>query len=444
MKRLASPALWLPLLLLLLTLTGAILLFPDASTSVDARTREFYSTRHFILCSLHALSAAAGCGLFTYNIDSNFTTQGQLLLFGLGLAGSIAFIAAILQSLRRLVIPIAAQRDHPAIPIPLPALAILFAVVPLLLDFLLRSFWPPAGPCHASRTIGAAFSLGWYAPNDRQPPWVLPVLSFFGAVGGTFWLQAMFMPLGTVRSWLNFRRLGSILLCYAAWLLLIAFLVSTFETRRSYRSEAGPSDKLFDQPAGARLARSFSLVASSSGAGIATEPITDRGVSDATKALLAAAILVGGLPGSPVGGMTFLALFLALGGATVAQKLLGLPNHADRAVRIASTVVLAEIAAALLAAFGLLLIEHLTAACFQSPPSFADALLDAASLVGGASLSSGLASTITSDNLSSGMRQSADLYIYGTAWMMLAMLIGRALPVWILCRAATPATPRPH
>lgn len=103
---------------------------------------------------------------------------------------------------------------------------------------------------------------------------------------------------------------------------------------------------------------------------------------------------------------------------------------------------------ALVVALGLLVIETRTASRFQPPPTFGDALLDASSAVAGANLSSGLTATVTSVNLSSGMDITVDSYQYGMTWLMLAMLIGRVLPVLVLSRVADlrfndapPATP---
>ncbi|MCK4341785.1 MAG: hypothetical protein KAY37_08695, partial [Phycisphaerae bacterium] len=85
---------------------------------------------------------------------------------------------------------------------------------------------------------------------------------------------------------------------------------------------------------------------------------------------------------------------------------------------------------------GLLFIEASTASAYQSPPTCADALLEAASAVGGGNLSSGLTTTVTSANLSRGIHQSVDLYQYGMLWLILAMFVGRTLPIVILARCA--------
>jgi hypothetical protein len=83
---------------------------------------------------------------------------------------------------------------------------------------------------------------------------------------------------------------------------------------------------------------------------------------------------------------------------------------------------------------GLLLLEQWTASAYQTPSSFADALLDASSVVAGGNLSGGLSETLTSRNLISGLNQPVNLYQYGMGWLMLAMLLGRVLPVTVLRR----------
>ena len=91
---------------------------------------------------------------------------------------------------------------------------------------------------------------------------------------------------------------------------------------------------------------------------------------------------------------------------------------------------------ALVVALGLLAIEAHTGSPYQAAPSFADALLDASSAVGGAGLTSGVTAMVTGANLSSGIRQNVDLYQYGMTWLMAAMFIGRVLPVLVLGRLA--------
>jgi hypothetical protein len=89
---------------------------------------------------------------------------------------------------------------------------------------------------------------------------------------------------------------------------------------------------------------------------------------------------------------------------------------------------------AVVVALGMQLLENWTAAHYQPPPTFADALLDACSVVAGGNLSSGLTEAVTSRNLLSGIRQSTSLYQYGMTWLMLGMLAGRMLPLVVLSR----------
>jgi hypothetical protein len=92
-------------------------------------------------------------------------------------------------------------------------------------------------------------------------------------------------------------------------------------------------------------------------------------------------------------------------------------------------------------ALGLLLIERWTGSAFDPRPGFAAAWLEASSAMGGASLSTGLMARITDPNLTGGIRHSTDTYQYGLVWLMLALLVGRVLPVRILRQAAEAPQP---
>ena len=178
-----------------------------------------------------------------------------------------------------------------------------------------------------------------------------------------------------------------------------------------------------------------------------TESLVGRDVSDGTKLTLSGLLLVGGLSGSATGGVQWILLVWALAGGAASLGWLG-RGKAGPASPTGPATGLARcmhaglgclslmILLTLIVAVGLLLIENWSASSYQPPPSLADALLDASSVVAGGNLSSGLTEAVTGRNLISGVRQSANLYQYGMAWLMLAMLAGRVLPLVVLRRLA--------
>ena len=195
---------------------------------------------------------------------------------------------------------------------------------------------------------------------------------------------------------------------------------------------------LTGRPAGQRYARSLVQTVCAATAGMPTEDLADRNVTDGTKVTLAAVVLVGPLGGSAGGGFKWTLLIWAISGGAAALTRRGRSTHPAtfRCLLAGTSCVVLLALLTTVVALGLLGIETRTAAPYQSPPTFADAFLDAASATAGANLSTGLADTVTSRNLSRGGRQAVDLYPYGMTWLMLAMLLGRVLPLWVLCRAA--------
>src|SRR5262249_47269855 len=136
------------------------------------------------------------------------------------------------------------------------------------------------------------------------------------------------------------------------------------------------------QPLEGRFVRSLVAVTCASSAGIATEPLGDRGLHESSKATLALMLLIGGLGGSATGGLKWPLLLWSLAGRA--------SPHIRRA---ASACVLWTLVLTAVTAAGLLLIESQIATKYQTPPSLADALLDATSAVAGGNLTSGLAHT---------------------------------------------------
>jgi Trk-type K+ transport system membrane component len=258
---------------------------------------------------------------------------------------------------------------------------------------------------------------------------------------------------------------------YAASLLLAALLIGALESPRGGRAPSVPAQaqnwhpptrhalsseswapRLANQRFAIRYARSLVQTVAASGAGIPTESLAERNVSPGSKITLAALLLIGGLGGSATGGLQWPLLLGALAGGAAAlgwskrakpaqDDATHDPLHPARCMRAGLACLFLLTLLALLVALGLLLIENWTASPFQLPPSFADALLDAGSVVGGGNLSSGLTESVTSRHLHAGIRQSANLYQYGMAWLMLAMLAGRMLPLVVLQRLASSPAP---
>jgi Trk-type K+ transport system membrane component len=194
---------------------------------------------------------------------------------------------------------------------------------------------------------------------------------------------------------------------------------------------------LSSQPPPTRYAQSLVQTVCASGAGIPTEALSDRAVAEGTKVTLGVVVLVGGMAGAAGGGIKWpLLMAVLVAGLTALPR--GRRDPAEtpssQLVRAGTVCLLSMLALASVVALGLLLIENHTASPYQPSPTFADAFLDASSAVGGANLSSGLTATVTSRNLITGMRQAANLYQYGMSWIMLAMLVGRVLPLFVLCR----------
>jgi hypothetical protein len=167
------------------------------------------------------------------------------------------------------------------------------------------------------------------------------------------------------------------------------------------------------------------------------DKLDEGGVSEASKLLLGAIVLAGGMSGSPAGGLSWSVVIfglslplLAILGRTMRRPDLG----TDRLARACGTCVIAMLALAFLVTLSLLFNEARVASQFQPPPTLGDAWLDACSIVGGANLTTGVVSTLTDPNLSGGMFRSVDLFPYGMTWIALAMLAGRVLPLLVLWR----------
>jgi Trk-type K+ transport system membrane component len=419
MRWLRRPDVWLPLVLIASTVLGGWLLSTQACVRLSERDRTAYGSRPSRQADFDALSAVCGCGLLTYDLDEDYTPLGRWVLLGLGVTGALCYLAAIRQVAGRLWKGAG----------PLPSLCMILAAYAALQLLAILAVWTREGATGADwqdavvRAVSAFSSLGWFRmPAENGANWVYAAVAFGGGLGWTIWLAMI--PRARVLAW----RTGFVLVAtYVAFLLVSGGLIAALE---SPRGTPRARESAREQAAVQRFERGVVQVTCAAGAGIATEELHSREASEGTKAVLAGAMLVGGVGGSAGGGATWamLAWVLAYGWAT--------GNGSGRLGRAAAACLLWLVGLTVVTALGLLLIETHVGSRFQSPPTFADALLDASSAVNGGALTSGLLASVTSANLSSGIRQSVDLYQYGMTWLMLAMFIGRIVPVLVLARYA--------
>jgi len=441
---LKQPDLWFLAALLLITAGGTVMLGQTGATCPEARHLSYH--RHYWQSAFDALSASCGVGLLTYSFQEDYTPQGRWILTTLGMAGAALFIAAVAHAARRMQPADARVRGpHPL------TVVIVFVVVQVVAGsvFLLATGLEHI-PENSWRAIAAFSSLGWGTEvvvgqeEAAVTAWPLALLAWIGALGWPVWLLVV-PRLGRSgqRESLPFPlpRLGRSLALpcgsYTLMLLLAALLISAFESPRGLSGRGQPGNTLSDQPWATRYVRSLVQTAAASGAGMPTESLAESDTSDGTKFTLSALLLIGGLGGSATGGVQWTLLLCALAGGAAAlgwSAKDGTATHVHRWMHAGLACLLLLVLLALTVAAGMLLIENWTASRYQPPPSFADVLLDASSVVAGGNLSSGLTEAVTSRNLLSGIRQSADLYQYGMAWLMLAMLAGRMLPLVVLRR----------
>lgn len=448
MRRLGRPELWLTLSLLALVGLGGSLIMHPSCVQLSERDRTSYGARPAWQAGFDAISAVCGVGLLTYDLDEDYTPLGRWVLAGLGLAGALLYLAAARHAAGRLWAA-RGERLPQTLLILAAFLALQVLVIPLVWAVRQVGAVAQSFPDAAWQAIATFSSLGW----TREPPglihnWVYAPVALLAALGWPVWL--LVRPSARHRVFRP-RSLLVAVSSYVAFLALAAGAVATLEVPRGAPHGATDDQRLAAQPPEARYARSVVQVACAAGAGVPTEQLGDRGVSEGTKLVLSGVLLVGGLGGSASGGVKWALLLcvLAAGGAFFGRG----PRRSHHEVRrrcllAGITCAGAMVTFATVVALGLLVIETRTASRFQPPPTFGDALLDASSAVAGGNLSSGLTTSVTGVNLSSGMDITVDSYQYGMTWLMLAMLIGRVLPVLVLSRVADlrfndapPATP---
>ena len=484
MSWLARPHVWLALALLVVAGVGAVLLADPACTRVEDEFLQVYHTRHEWQAAFDALSATCGVGLLTYDFEEYYTARGRWTLTALGVAGAVLYLLAVTQALRRLAtagtgpgryigdktggtepgrynedvasaprggrgagarIPSrtsqAAGAEHRP-PHPVLVAAVFLVVLAVLLPLFWLAEWVGGVETSFSdaawRASAAFASLGWTRdPQSGLDAWPVAVVAWIGALGWTTWVVVV--P-ALRRRCVPVRGLCVSVGGYVCFLLIAAGLMCALESPRAGRRGIERDGKaLSSQPPPTRYAQSLVQTVCASGAGIPTAALSDRAVAEGTKVTLAVVVLVGGMAGAAGGGIKWPLLMAVLAGGVSALGRAG-RNTPERSVSrytlAGAACVLSMLALASVVALGLLLIENHTASPYQPSPTFADAFLDASSAVGGANLSSGLTATVTSRNLITGMRQAANLYQYGMSWLMVAMLVGRVLPLFVLCRIA--------
>ncbi len=432
-NRLQRPQVWLPLGLLILTAFGGYFLTQPSCVQLSERDSTAYGLRPMWQAHFDALSAACGAGLLTYDLREDYTPLGRWALIAIGLAGAALYIAAACRVVARFWST--EEKSLPPVRIILASfLAVQVVVIPLFW-LALRATGTQTGFLDAAWQALALFSsLGWLHPQlEANAGWLFAAVAFCGALGWSTWI---WLRVGLARRFVGVRPWLIGVGGYAAFLLLAAILVAALDSPRGL--PRGVSDQL----CGPRYARSLVRVTCASGAGTPIEQPRAADSSEGSKLILAGVILAGGLGGSAGGGLKLALLVAALSGGLTLLRRGTLPSGDDPGRRcfLASLACLGTLMSlVIVVALGLMLIEAHVASRFHSPPTVADAFLDASSAVGGANLSSGLTATITSANLSRGIRQSVDAYQYGMTWLMLAMFIGRIAPVLVLSRFAQTA-----
>jgi Trk-type K+ transport system membrane component len=431
MSWLRRPEVWLPLALLILTGVGGSLLTQDRFVHLSERDRGSYGLRPVWQARFDALSATCGVGLLTYKLNEDYTPSGRWVLVGLGVAGTLLYLGAARQAIGRLW-PGGALPRMRTILGAYAAAQMLVIGLALLGVAVSEARTPPEDT--AWNALSAFSSLGWL----RETPgvghaWIYAGIALLSALGWPIWVCV----------WRRALPRGRLLLAlggYCGFLIACAALMAALETPRAVPvgRQAAPDDRP-ENRLEMRCGRAIVQVLAASGAGIPTEKLKERGVSDGTKAVLAGVVLVGGLGGSGGGGIKWIVLCwaLAAGRASLTRQPGRTHNELARRCLLVGTASAALfLILVLVVACGLLLIESHVGSTYQSAPTFADALLDASSAVAGANLSSGLTATVTNLNLSTGIRQSVDLYQYGMVWLMLAMFIGRVLPLLVIGHVA--------
>lgn len=447
MSLLRSPLLWFPLALIALIACGGWLLSAADCTQSTARDLRFYWFRHYWQCAFDAASVACGAGLLTYDLDEAYTPAGRWLLTAIGAVGAFLFVGAAAQGWRRLA------RSN-GWPLPLHPFAVLAMFAATQFVAIAVVWTVEAGGGGASNALGGSAGAVWRAVaagcgfgaiTSRPLENAAWVYALAGLAPGLVCAVAMLTSGGIGRIGVRGFYVSWRFVTYSLFLVAAAAGLTLLEAPRRSTQQDATVTAAAGQPS-PPVDRGFLYVLSACGPGFAAAPLGDRAVSEGSKALLAGCVLVGGIVAAPGGGVSW--SFFLMGLKAAGFLLRGRRIGALEAgwVRTALSAALLTLLAGLLVlgvALGLLAIENSVSSRFQAPSTLADALLDAASAVGGASLTSGVTANVTSKNLNRGIGLPIDAYQYGMTLLMLAMFVGRLLPLLALSWAAGSAAPSP-
>lgn len=454
--------------LLVISAAGAAALAQLRWQGLGERDRSYFQGRLWCECGFDSLSAACGAGLMMGELSA-YSPDARWVLFGIGFAGALLHVVTIAAVIRRIVgLPAPRQADAPereetagaaadpsgsaghlafaessfAAPASaasadytegptLPFIALSFCFVLALLIALVyaaaRAACPTVTFAETAQLVGLAFiSLGCVPqPVDPGTALLLAVVGWIGALGWPVWLgliprqrRGFDLPAPALR----FALIYTLALVAAGGGLTLLERPRGGEAMGVNRVETRSDLTLAAQPPGPRFGRSLVQATAAATCGIATEPVGDRGLRDGSEALLALLVIFGGAGFGAAGGIGLLSFWLAFFG------------RGERTRRLGLLCILSIAGLTLLTALGLLSIESLIASRYQPTPTFADALLDAASAVGGANVSSGLTANLTSRSLVSGIGLGVSQYIPAMALLGLALLAGRIVPIALLAR----------
>lgn len=445
LRWLTRPDLWLLVGLGLFALGGTPLLNNRYCRTLDERDWSAYGKMNQWQAAFDTLSAVCGVGLLTNDFETQYSALGRWALTGFGVGGALLYLAMMLLAIARLRAACDETAPLPPIWLVLPLFLMLLAVSgPLvwLLEYLATGAegWAQQQGIQGAawRAIAAVASLGWL---PGRPPaglhWIYALFALLGGLGWMFWL----LPVPPIRR--HFVHLGGLAvwaLGYICFLVLMGLLIATLESPRPSLGPPAqhPHRDLSERSPGDRFLHSAYQATAAATAGMPTAVAGPRSVTEGTQVVLGLLMLVGPLGGAAGGGMTYTLLGWAFFGLLAAWFARKRPLHTttQRCLLAGGACLVLLLALSLVTTLGLLVIEQQTASPAQSPPRFADAFLDASAAVGGGRISAGVFADVTHRKLSSGIRQPVDEYQYGMAWLMAAMLLGRVVPVFVLCQAA--------
>ncbi|RMF84278.1 MAG: hypothetical protein D6744_03345, partial [Planctomycetota bacterium] len=291
--------------LAVLTAGGAVVLAQPWCTPQNARDAGYFWAYHYWACAFDALSAVCGVGLTAGDIGDGYTSAGRWVLVALGAAGALLYLSAVLAALRRIGASLAVW----AAPRTLHVAATFgcFLVVAVAIGLVATRFAdePPAVGAVAAESVAAACSLGVFprpASESTLLAAAVAVIAWLAALGWPVWFFAA-PPL--LKRHVQARHALLIAAGYTAMLLIVAWMIAGFETPRGRRGPAHDSTMLADQPPTMRFARGLTQAAAAAGAGVPTEDLAERSVSEGTKATLALLALVGPATYAAGGGISW-------------------------------------------------------------------------------------------------------------------------------------------